>query len=323
MKEDARESIPSQEILRHSSGLRAFVRALLPGEDAVDDVLQDTWRVALERPPRERGSFGAWLRGVARNRVREHRRSERRRIDRELRSVDGDHSRRSPESASDAENPLESAERIEVLRALLDSLDSLDEPYRRTLLLRYFDDLPSAEIARRDGVPEATVRARVRRGLARMRHRMDRHHDGDRRAWMVAIAPAGSLAWSVAKGATATASAGGGAAAATAGASASTTTTLAGGVLMATGWKISGVALVVAIAGWVLVSSARDDRPESATDSSKAERVVSIPSLPAAESVVPERDAAPVEDPSISVKSAPPRMARAITLSFQRGVPMA
>jgi len=39
-----------------------------------------------------------------------------------------------------------------------DEVVRLDEPYRSTIVLRYFEELTSPEIARRLDVPEGTVR---------------------------------------------------------------------------------------------------------------------------------------------------------------------
>ena len=56
-----------------------------------------------------------------------------------------------------------------------------------TLLLRYFEDLDSKRIAEMQGVPAATVRTRVKRGLERLRSRLDEKTDGGRRAWMAGL----------------------------------------------------------------------------------------------------------------------------------------
>src|SRR5262249_40197952 len=66
---------------------------------------------------------------------------------------------------------------------------TLDEPYRTALLLRFFDDLPPREVARRTGVPVETARARIRRGIEQLRGRLDAAHGGDGRAWKLALVP--------------------------------------------------------------------------------------------------------------------------------------
>ena len=65
----------------------------------------------------------------------------------------------------------------------------LPEPYRSTLLLRYFDGWSPAKIAKEKGLSPATVRSHVARGLERLRARLDDRHDGDRDAWCLALVP--------------------------------------------------------------------------------------------------------------------------------------
>src|SRR6185295_7253069 len=48
----------------------------------------------------------------------------------------------------------------------------LDEPYRSTVLLRWFEDLPPREVAARLGVPVETVRTRLKRAHEALRGRL-------------------------------------------------------------------------------------------------------------------------------------------------------
>ena len=50
-------------------------------------------------------------------------------------------------------------------------VDELREPFRSTLLLHYFEERSSEEIARHLGVPGSTVRNRVHRGVEMLRRR--------------------------------------------------------------------------------------------------------------------------------------------------------
>jgi RNA polymerase sigma-70 factor (ECF subfamily) len=64
--------------------------------------------------------------------------------------------------------------RAELQRRIAGAVMELDEPYRSAVLLRYFEDLPPREIAKRLGVPVATVRTRLARALEQLRERFDR-----------------------------------------------------------------------------------------------------------------------------------------------------
>ncbi|MEL6430901.1 MAG: sigma-70 family RNA polymerase sigma factor, partial [Planctomycetota bacterium] len=67
----------------------------------------------------------------------------------------------------------ELTERAEAQRLVVDALLDLDGPTREALMLRYHEGLAPAEIARALGQPAGTVRARLSRGLARLRERLD------------------------------------------------------------------------------------------------------------------------------------------------------
>src|SRR5205085_374323 len=55
----------------------------------------------------------------------------------------------------------------------------LAEPYRQTILLRYFEGLPVEDVARRMDVPLDTTRSRISRGLAKLRERLSREFGTD------------------------------------------------------------------------------------------------------------------------------------------------
>ena len=75
---------PASEALQaQAEGLRSLARGLLADEHAAEDVVQDTWVVALTRPPAAPGSPGGWLRTVARSLALKRLRSDRRRTHRE------------------------------------------------------------------------------------------------------------------------------------------------------------------------------------------------------------------------------------------------
>lgn len=58
----------------HTPSLLRFVQRALGGDDAAEDVVQETWLRALTGVSglRKRTAFGSWLRSVALNVVREH-----------------------------------------------------------------------------------------------------------------------------------------------------------------------------------------------------------------------------------------------------------
>lgn len=153
---------------------RAWVRALavaLVGRADADDLEQEAWLAALERPPGDEAPR-AWLATVLRRTASRMRRTLSRRAARERVAA-------RPEATGAAADLVALAETHErVVRAVL----ALPEPYRSTILLRFFEGLSPPEIARRTGAPVDTVKARLRRGLARLRTELP-----EDRAWSVAL----------------------------------------------------------------------------------------------------------------------------------------
>src|SRR5262245_51879015 len=101
---------PSSDLFAHAGALRALARGILRDADAAEDVVQDTWMRALERPPASRERLGGWLSAVARTLAFRRARGERRRRVREQR-------------AARAESPeADVAERRQALRRLTDAV---------------------------------------------------------------------------------------------------------------------------------------------------------------------------------------------------------
>lgn len=169
-------------LIQHARGLRAVARNLLADDASADDVVQETWRLALERPPHGGRGVGAWLREVTRRTALRHRRGEARRVRRERASA-------RPERLASTVEVL--ADR-EILRRVVGAVLALPEPYQTALVLRFYEDLPPREIARRSDVTVATVKSRIQRGLARMREDLDQS-SGSREHWARALVAATGL----------------------------------------------------------------------------------------------------------------------------------
>ena len=159
-----------ETLLVHASRVRRLARQLTRAEDRAADVEQDTWVHALERPTHARDLAG-WLGAVVRSSARQLGRGEARRSRRE------DRARVADESPSAAELVAQAEQQRQLVSAVLD----LAEPYRSTVLLRYWHDRTPGQIALAQGVPAGTVRSRLHRAHAELRLRLGRRHDG--KAW--------------------------------------------------------------------------------------------------------------------------------------------
>ncbi|HEY1588003.1 MAG TPA: sigma-70 family RNA polymerase sigma factor, partial [Polyangia bacterium] len=148
-----------------------------------DDVVQQVWIETLRKGRRAR-ALRPWLFGVMRNLART-----------ELRR---DTSRRAREEAAKpataTPQPDELVERVELEREVASALLEIAEPYRSTLLLRYYEDLAPTEIARRLKIPPGTVRWRLKQGLELLRANLDARFKGDRRRWALALVPTAAAA---------------------------------------------------------------------------------------------------------------------------------
>ncbi|MGN6109319.1 MAG: sigma-70 family RNA polymerase sigma factor [Kofleriaceae bacterium] len=173
-----REPVHVEQLLAHGDWLRALARRLV-GAAAADDVVQETWIAAMRSPPDVDRPPRPWLARVLRNVARMRHRGDARRARREEVTAI---------AAVGPTRPDEIVQRLEGHRLVTEMVLALDEPYRTTLVLHYHDGLALAEIARREGIPEATARWRHRQALDRLRARLD-ERAGGRGAWVAALAP--------------------------------------------------------------------------------------------------------------------------------------
>lgn len=165
-------------LLAHADWVRALARHLVRDPQTADDVEQEVWREAIERPPANDSNVRGWLASVARNAARQLKRGDARRSRRETATA-------RPEALPSTAQLVEEAS---LSRELAGIVLQLDEPYRTTLLLRYFREMSVDDVARAQGLPRETVRTRQRRGLEILRERLDATRGG-RASWIAAFAP--------------------------------------------------------------------------------------------------------------------------------------
>lgn len=181
---DAIHGMSAERLLEQVAWLKRLVRSLVADEALVEDVAQDTLLAAMQAP-RSVSALRPWLARVAQRIASRARYRDSRR-----RAIEALAAR--PEAEASAADVVE---RVQIQHRVVAALLKLSEPYRTTVLLRYFEDLPPRRIAARMAVPVETVRTRLRRGLARLRQELDRDCGG-RRAWLLPLlgAPTASAA---------------------------------------------------------------------------------------------------------------------------------
>lgn len=148
----------SHLVLRHQSAVRAFFLARLHRKHEAEDLSQETFVTAWQRlehfdPTRP---FGAWLRGIAENHLRNHLRKFR------AEPIGGDDALqmlldREVESRGPGEDESDLA------AALGECIERIDGPSRELLVSRYAEGNSMAEICARSGSKHSAITMRLHR----------------------------------------------------------------------------------------------------------------------------------------------------------------
>ena len=167
----------SEALLEHLGWIRDLAHRLCEDSGLADDVGQDVAMSLLENPPAEGVSVRAWARTVLGNLLRQRRREARRRSEREERvAVD-------ERQAATAELVARASVQRQIVGAVLE----LREPYRGTVLQRYFEGRMPGQIAKLESVSVETVKTRLKRAHDQLRQRLDADCNDDRRSWSLAL----------------------------------------------------------------------------------------------------------------------------------------
>src|SRR5262245_26359204 len=165
----------AKDLNQHLAPLRALARDLL-GEGLSDDAVQETLITAWRRPPAVSIALPVWLRAVLKRCAIDLQRSESRR-----------HARERSAARPEAVHPVDLAERLELQQAVVREVQALAEPYRTVVWLRYYEGLSPTEIAGRLGEPVRTIKTRLWRALAQLRHGLEGRYS--RSVWLGLLGP--------------------------------------------------------------------------------------------------------------------------------------
>lgn len=132
-------------------------------KDVAQQVFIGAWRGRDGYRP-DRGSLPAWLAGIARNKIADALTQRTRRRDVEAAASATAELSPAQESTTNAV-----ADRLLVL----DGLAGLPQPQQLILRMAFFEDLTQSQIAERTGLPLGTVKTHTRRGLIKLRRRME------------------------------------------------------------------------------------------------------------------------------------------------------
>lgn len=161
----------AQRALYEAHHAPAFRLAYLLLQDRLDaeEVVQDAFVYAfrhLDRYDPERASLWTWLRVIVVSRCRnKRRRKQLPRISLEALMAVG----RTPAETQEASDPASALERLDVRRRVWEALQQVSDGAREALILRYYEDLPYAEVAEILGCSSEAARSRVVHGKAQLR----------------------------------------------------------------------------------------------------------------------------------------------------------
>lgn len=151
---------------RHARPLRAVASHIIGDGVVAEEIVQDAMLTLWRHPDRfdpARGSLRTYLLTIVRGRAIDRVRSDGARRRRELRSGTD------PEAVGAADDPVIANEERQAVR---DALDQLEPDQREAIVLAYYGGLTYRDTADVLGLPEGTVKARIRNGLQRLRTAM-------------------------------------------------------------------------------------------------------------------------------------------------------
>lgn len=150
---------------RTNNAVYNTVRFMIKDEDAVLDILQDTYIKAFSSLDQleEAGKFESWVKRIAHNKSIDYLRKKKLIMfsdlvpedSEEVLDFEDDHAENMPEMVID---------RQETTRLIKEILDSLPADQRTVISMFYYDELSVKEIAEELGIPEATVKSRLQYG---------------------------------------------------------------------------------------------------------------------------------------------------------------
>lgn len=144
------------------------------GLDQASDVTQDVFLAAWVRREQfdpQRGSLGAWLVGIAKNKIIDAARRQGRQ-DRIVLALEPEQALSSGQSSSP-----KFVDRLADRLLLVDAMERLSPRAKNVLELAFYEELSQTEIAERCDMPLGTVKSNMRRGLSQLRRHLVNYED--------------------------------------------------------------------------------------------------------------------------------------------------
>ena len=153
---------------RYGRLVYSLILRMVRDRGVAEDLVQETFLRVWNRAQgldTEKGSVGAWLLAVARNRAIDYQRSTTGRARNSLELETTEH----PALFSDMEKDLLESDKARRVKA---AIEKLTANQRQVIELAYFEGLSQTEMADRMGQPLGTVKTWVRAALKALRHEL-------------------------------------------------------------------------------------------------------------------------------------------------------
>ena len=167
---------------RHQAALYRFALRMTGNTWAAEEIVQDVFMTLMRDPKKydaTRGALGAFLYGVARNRIMKHLERLPREVPLEEKNEDGTGS---GIVLQDASTPAIWAERRERRQQVRAAVLDLPAEFREAVVLCELEELSYEEAAQMAGCPIGTIRSRLHRGRALLMAKLEMFRSGPRRA---------------------------------------------------------------------------------------------------------------------------------------------
>ena len=150
-----------EKLYRHyQASLYAFIRLRIRDDDAAEEILNDTFMIAIQKPEQYTGesSYKTWLCGIAKNVCGTWIRKQQTGINKATIDLDEE----SFENLADPNwgilEQIESRERDEILR---ECIDALPETHREAFYWTWFEEEPLESVAEKLSCPVGTIKSRL------------------------------------------------------------------------------------------------------------------------------------------------------------------
>jgi RNA polymerase sigma factor (sigma-70 family) len=167
---------------RHQAALYRFALRMNGSAWAAEEIVQDVFMTLMREPKKfdaTRGALGAYLFGIARNRVMKYGERAPREVSLEEKHEDGSGRGMVLQDAFTPATWAEQKERLEQVRA---AVLELPAEFRETVALCELEELSYEEAAQLIGCPVGTIRSRLHRGRALLLAKLEMLRDVPRRA---------------------------------------------------------------------------------------------------------------------------------------------